>query len=346
MFRKAIAALAASVPVACAADSDSDSVGDVTGTATGGTGASATGVGAGSSTNPAGGAGAAVGGSVMGGTGTSSETGGAFVATGGIAAETGGTGTGGAGSESPEGSVGCGVTDSPPNGTYAIDVDGLSREFNIKLPTTYDPSVPYRLVFAWHWLTGTAERVQGSGYYGLESLSAGTAIFVAGQGLDSNGDGEYGWPDTDGRDVAFARELLDWVRSRYCIDNARIFSTGWSYGGMFSNRLGCVMGDVLRAIAPMSGSGPRGGTCVGRVAAWISHGDRDATVSLASGEASRDYWATSNHCTAETVSTEPSPCVAYQGCDSGFPVHWCVFSGGHTQPSFGSDGIWNFFSQF
>jgi poly(3-hydroxybutyrate) depolymerase len=157
---------------------------------------------------------------------------------------------------------------------------------------------------------------------------------------------EYGWPDSGGRDVAFARALLDWVRTRYCVDNARIFSTGWSYGGMFSNRLGCQMGDVFRAIAPMSGSGPSRTGCVGRVAAWIAHGDQDATVSLSSGQGSRDYWLGVNHCTMTTTSTEPSPCVAYQGCDAGFPVHWCVFPGGHQQPSFGSAAIWNFFSQF
>jgi poly(3-hydroxybutyrate) depolymerase len=238
------------------------------------------------------------------------------------------------------------VTGSAASGTYRIDVNGLEREFNIKLPANYDPKVPYRLVFAWHWLTGTAARVQSAGYYGLESRSAGTTIFAAGQGLDSNGDMEYGWPDSNGRDVAFARALLDWIRTRYCIDNARIFSTGWSYGGMFSNRLGCVMGDVFRAIAPMSGNGPPRSNCVGQVAAWISHGDQDPTVSLSSGQGSRDHWAAANHCTMDTMPTDPSPCVAYQGCDSGFPVHWCVFPGGHTQPSFGSSAIWNFFSQF
>jgi len=238
------------------------------------------------------------------------------------------------------------VTGSPASGTYRIEVGGLEREFNIKLPANYDPSMPYRLIFAWHWLTGTAARVQSAGYYGLESRSAGTTIFAAGQGLDSNGDMEYGWPDTGGRDVAFARALLDWIRTRYCIDSERIFSTGWSYGGMFSNRLGCQMGDVFRAIAPMSGSGPSRSGCVGQVAAWIAHGDTDSTVSLGSGQGSRDYWLGTNHCTMTTMPTEPSPCVAYQGCDAGHPVHWCVFPGGHTQPSFGSAAIWSFFSQF
>ncbi len=292
-------------------------------------------------------------GAFAGGAGTAGTAGADIAAgAGGMGGDSAGVGAGGSagsgattGVGGSAGTVGCGVTGSPGSGTYPIDVDGLEREFNIKLPADYDPSVPYRLIFAWHWLTGTAARVQSAGYYGLESRSAGTTIFVAGQGLDSNGDMEYGWPNTNGRDVAFARALLEWVRTRYCIDSERIFSTGWSYGGMFSNRLGCEMGDVFRAIAPMSGSGPSRSGCVGQVAAWISHGDQDPTVSLGSGEASRDHWAQANHCSTETMPTEPSPCVAYQGCDGGFPVHWCVFPGGHMQPSFGSSAIWDFFSQ-
>jgi hypothetical protein len=46
------------------------------------------------------------------------------------------------------------------------------------------------------------------------------------------------------------------------------------------------------------------------------------------------------------MPTDPSPCVAYQGCDDGYPVTWCEFAGGHSPPSFASAAIWDFFSQF
>ena len=335
----------------------SGTLGGTTGTNAGLGTANATGVGGMGTTDAVGASTTGDGSGTTGGTGASTVGGPATSGT--TATSTSGQteGVGGAGSSSSTASAtttggssaastGCGVAGSPASGTYPLDVNGLSREFNISLPQDYDPNTPYRLVFAWHWLTGTAARVQSAGYYGLASRSAGTTIFVAGQGLDNNGDGEYGWPDSNGRDVAFARALLDWVLTRYCIDQERIFSTGWSYGGMFSNRLGCVMGDVFRAIAPMSGNGPRGGQCVGQVAAWIAHGDQDGTVSLSSGQGSRDYWLNANHCSTESAPTEPGTCVAYQGCDAGLPVHWCQFSGGHTQPSFASEGIWNFFSQF
>jgi poly(3-hydroxybutyrate) depolymerase len=261
---------------------------------------------------------------------------------GGAAGSTAGAG----GGTSPATSAGCDAADWPESGTFMIDVDGLMREYIVKIPDGYDSSKPYKLVFAWHYLGGSAAGIAGGfggGYYGLESQAAGSAIFVAPEGIDA------AWPNSGGRDVAFAQAMVDWMRSSYCIDNTRIFSVGFSYGAIMSNTVGCAMGDVFRAIAPMSGSGPRsfgGGSCKGPVAAWLAHGTNDSTVSFASGEGSRDHWVMANGCDTQTMPTSPSPCVAYQGCDDGYPVTWCEFSGGHTQFSGAGSAIWAFFSQF
>jgi hypothetical protein len=89
-----------------------------------------------------------------------------------------------------------------------------------------------------------------------------------------------------------------------------------------------------------------GAQCVGQVAAWLSHGNMDDVVTFDSGVASRDHWIMTNHCQTTSMPTTPDPCVAYQGCDDGFPVTWCEFAGGHTVPAFASEAIWNFLSQF
>ena len=246
----------------------------------------------------------------------------------------------------PTPTSGCGKA-SGGSGNFTIDVSGTSRAYIVKIPGNYDMNKPYKLVFAWHGATGTAQQIAQSGYYGLETRAANSTIFVAGQGLDA-GQGT-GWPNTNGQDVAFVKAMVDWMRANYCVDNARIFSVGMSYGGIMSNTLGCSMGDVFRAIAPMSGMGPFvfGTTkCVGQTAAWLAHGNADTTVAFDSGIASRDYWRTANHCTANSSPSAPAPCVSYQGCDTGFPVNWCEFDGGHTVPTFAPEGIWNFFSQF
>jgi polyhydroxybutyrate depolymerase len=247
---------------------------------------------------------------------------------------------------------------SPESGSYTIDVDGVTREYIVSLPENYDGAHPYKLVFAWHGRTGTAEQIAGGafggGFYGLKSDARGgdSTIFVAGQGLGTDEDPEdTGWPNTDGRDVAFVRATLDWLGQNYCIDQERIFSIGMSYGGIMSNTLGCEMGDVFRAIAPIASAffGAFGGDaseCAGPVAVWLTHGTADDVLPLENGEEALELWLGQNGCDTTTVPVEPSPCVQYDGCESGYPVHWCVHDGGHIVPDFSADGAWAFFSQF
>jgi poly(3-hydroxybutyrate) depolymerase len=220
------------------------------------------------------------------------------------------------------------------------------REYILDVPTGYDSNHPYRLIFGWHWRGGSADNVAmgqlgGGAYYGLETRSNGSAIFVAPEGLDQ------GWANTGGRDIQFLEAMLARFRSELCIDENRIFSTGFSYGGMMSLAVGCAMGDVFRAIAPMSGaiySGCEDGT--DPVAFWGAHGDNDTVVPLSNGEAGRDEFLQRNGCDTQTTPVDPSPCVTYQGCEAGYPVTWCEFSGGHMAPSFSGQALWDFFSQF
>jgi polyhydroxybutyrate depolymerase len=236
---------------------------------------------------------------------------------------------------------------APMAGNASIDVMGTSRDYILALPQNYDPSKPYKLIFAWHGLGGSAQQV-ASNWYGLQRLAQNSAIFVAGLGLQTTssvGSGA-GWANTNGQDVAFVKALYARLQSQVCFDENRVFSVGMSYGGIMSNTLGCQMGDVFRAIAPMSGSGPSRAMCVGQVAVWQSHGDNDTVVPTASGLASRDSWVKANHCQMQTVAVDPSPCVAYTGCDADSPVTFCEFSGGHTVPPFAAAAIWTFFAQF
>ena len=133
------------------------------------------------------------------------------------------------------------------------------------------------------------------------------------------------------------------------MDEARVFATGHSSGGFFTNALGCQRGDVLRAIAPVSGGGPftfGGDGCTGEVAVWLAHAENDETVPFDSGVDSRDRWLAANGCSETTEPVEPSPCVEYTGCSAGLPVRWCVYQDGHDWPAFGPEGIWGFFSSF
>jgi poly(3-hydroxybutyrate) depolymerase len=216
------------------------------------------------------------------------------------------------------------------------------------------------LIFAWHGGGGTATGVASGNYYGMDTTANanGRAIFIAAQGLESpvNGTPSTGWANPNGRDVTFARALIAWASARLCIDSSRVFSTGHSFGGMFSDTLGCEAPDAFRAVAPMAGRLCRGvdlncslatTNCMQRnVAAWVAHGASDTVVATSFGVEARDYFIALNHCTMTSAPTTPSPCVTYSGCDSGYPVHYCEFNGGHVVPSFAGAGLWAFFSQF
>ena len=314
------------------------------GTTTGGTGPANTG---GTGTGK-GGSGSGKGGSANGkggSSGTAGKAGTGGQATGGGSATGGNSGSGGA--EGASKSAGCGVSDYPMSGTATIDVSGTSREYILKLPANYDPNTPYRLIFGWHWRGGTASNVAsgaigGGTYYGLEKQANGTAIFVAPNGIDN------GWANTGGRDIAFLRAMLAFFNSKLCIEQKRIFSTGFSYGGMMSDAIGCDMADVFRAIAPMSGALYSGCTRSNTqpIAVWMSHGNNDDVVPLADGKAALDVFLKKNGCGTQTTAVTPSPCVSYEGCSAGHPVHYCEFDGGHQSPSFSSTAIWQFFSQF
>jgi poly(3-hydroxybutyrate) depolymerase len=202
---------------------------------------------------------------------------------------------------------------------------------------------PYKLVFAWHWRGGTMDNVVGENYYNMKGLSNGTAIFVAPNRMN----GTDGWTNTNGQDMNFLRSMLTLFKGSLCIDQNRIFSAGWSYGGMMSFAVGRELAGTIRAIAPASGALYTPFTDSGQpTAAWISHGTNDDVVPQSNGIAARDLYISTNRCSNTTVPVSPSGCVEYQNCAAGHPVVWCSFSGGHQTPSYYSSAVWSFFSRF
>jgi polyhydroxybutyrate depolymerase len=277
------------------------------------------------------------------GTGTGGTSGGGGATSAG--GEGGGTTPAGGGE-----SAGCGSanTTSPCSAkgtTCSLDVGGTSRTYYVQLPSSYSSSKPYPVIFQFHPWGGSAD--QALTMYQLNSKIP-DAIYVTPQGLQA-GTGGAGWANTNGQDIAFTKAMLADVQSKYCVDNARIFSTGFSYGGMMSFAIGCEMSDVFRAIAPMSGSLYSDFNCKGtgpHIAMWGSHGLSDTVVPIEDGRAARDKILQENHCGTTTTPVDPSPCVKYQGCDPGYDVTWCEWDGPHGIPSFGSSAIAAFFKQF
>ena len=212
------------------------------------------------------------------------------------------------------------------------------------MPENYNPATQYKLIFGFHWRGANAIDIENNDYYGLRDKANNTAIFVS---PDSFGDG---WTNSQGVDIDFTLALVNYIKAEACVDESRIFSLGFSYGGMMSFAVGCALGDTFRAIAPFAGaliSGCEDGTAP--VAMWGSHGysnGGDGVVAIANGRQGRDTFLERNGCSDQTVPVEPDECVAYQGCMAGYPVTWCEWDGGHSTPPFATDAVWDFFSQF
>ena len=303
------------------------------------------------------------GGTTSGGAGTAGGSGGAggtSPTTGGSAGEAGTPGTGGdagssnGGSAGSGGSAGGGGTPSagcragatPMSGRFMIDVSGAMREYIVKLPDGYDPMRPYRLVFAFHGGMYDAQSVHdggppGSGpYYGIEAEAGGSTIFVAPQALSGS------WTNQDGRDIAYVNAMVARFKADLCVDESRIFATGFSFGGVMTLAIGCAGGGVFRAIAPMSAN--IRGTCDtdDPIAYFSTHGTDDTTITPTQGAAARDEFVTKNGCSMTTMPAGREGCVNYEGCDAGAPVTWCTFTGVHQPAPYAGEAIWDFFGQF
>jgi poly(3-hydroxybutyrate) depolymerase len=256
-----------------------------------------------------------------------------------------GAGTGGsAGGASPGGTAGCGLAPPSAGSGKTVSVNGVNRSYVLWLPSGYDRNRAHSLVLAFHGAGSSGSQAQL--YFGVQQASSGQAIVVYPDAITRSGTRQWGYSGASAaEDIAFVDALLAQLRATLCIDTTRIFATGHSSGGFFSNNLGCARGNVLRAIAPVAGGGPYVSCDGGPVAAWVMAASNDAIVPSSSGQSSRDHWLRANHCGTTSQPVGPGACVAYQGCDDGHPVRWCLeATGGHNWPSYGGAAIWSFFS--
>ncbi len=262
------------------------------------------------------------------------------------------------------------VASLQPNINSSIAVGNKTRQYILKLPDNYDNKHPYKLIFAFLPLYGSASLVANGGtglaaYYGLPPLANNSAIFVSPNGQPEPPGGKFagvmGWKNQDGEDILFIDAMLKTLLDDLCIDTDHIYSTGFRYGGAISYAIACARAKVFRAVGVLSGgtmSGCEGGSPKDPIAYYEQHGTHDQVLNISMARGMRDNMIKLNGC--KPVSPEPTPPsgghtkVAYEGCKSQYPLTWTVFDGDHT-PSFKDNGstssfspnlLWEFFSQF
>ncbi len=331
----------------------------------GGTGAGTAGSSSGASGAGVGGAGA-TGGSV-GGAAAEAGVGGSGAGISGAAGVAGASGDGGVGGVGVGGGPGdcAGKPGAPGLSNRQVNAGGLPRTFLVHVPSNLDPNSAAPVVFAHHGFTMSGEIMRTltdfqkvadeNGFVVVLPDGAGTT-WNAGVGVC--GAGALGSGSSD--DFAFVEAMLGSVEADQCVDRKRVFTTGFSMGGYFSNHIACKRPDLVRGVAPHSGGGPPAGCLPGPKPVMIVHGTADALITFNCGTQSRDHWVQHNGCSADfdAKPVQGGTCEWSRNCPPGGQVVLCRLDGmghgwaGHVGGIYGGGTqfedatrlVWSFFA--
>ena len=259
--------------------------------------------------------------------------------------------------------VGGGFNSAPASGVRTITVGGLSRQFILHVPASFDFNSATPLLLDYHGIFGSGSGQMGSSGYKAVADQEGFLVAYP-DGVDQAWNvGPCCTLSRSVDDVALARAIVEKVKAEAYIDTSRIYASGFSMGGGMSHYLACHAADLFAAVAPnafdlLEENSP---TCAPSrpIPVFITRGTADnvvpynggasnppnglATIHFLGAQASQARWAELNNCTA-TVSTINS-CSMHTQCDDGVEVGLCTVQGGGHAAGDAQKG-WNFLKRF
>jgi polyhydroxybutyrate depolymerase len=237
--------------------------------------------------------------------------------------------------------------DTGENLARTIDVGGVRRNYILHVPKSARPHKPVPVLLDFHgWGHSAAGVWRVSQFKPLAERDAFITVYPDGMPVALRpGESRPGWElgvVEGNRDLAFTKAILDRLESDFCIDRARVYSTGFSNGAFFSHILGCVLSDRIAAIAPVSGGHITVPCKPDRpVPVLIYHGIHDELISIDRARAARDTWVKIDDCGAAAKDS----CERY-ACAGGTEVRYCEVAVGHTWPPQATGEIWNFLRRY
>ncbi|MGE5670939.1 MAG: hypothetical protein ACM31E_05805 [Fibrobacterota bacterium] len=263
-------------------------------------------------------------------------------------------------------SVGCGKSLSDlKTGQYSITVAGTSRKYLVVVPDNYKADKPYKLLFGMHCMNGNMDQVKNDGFYRLQQFDKDkNFIWIAPEGTKTSMSSVCNncdlWKSeaNDNSDHVLFDALLNLAKEKLCIDTARVFSVGFSFGAMFSYSLSTNHQQQLRAVVTYAPANYNIYLPTNKhepVAYMQTTGLSDGTCPWDQGGRGGKYCvighAKDNGCTnSETVDTWTSgeyKAHDFKGCKEGYPVKIVTFNGGHScDMSWAPKMTWDFINQF
>ena len=259
--------------------------------------------------------------------------------------------------------------------SQTIQHDGLTREYSIYVPASYDGITNFPLLFNLHGGGGTNSAWQVTSDMRPIADTADFILVYPQARPDPSDGNSFNWiPKVPGTfdDVPFFSSLIDTIASNYQVDQNKIYACGYSLGGDMTFELGCKLNNRIAAIAPVARTmqanpnsfcspvHPTGVlTILGTddlVSSYngIVFGGIEYYISAAE---THNYWATHNNCVTTATMNTVSPSVerytwsTTSGC--AYVEELKVIGGGHDWPgSFGNmtidanTEIWQFVSRY
>ena len=256
-----------------------------------------------------------------------------------------------------------------------IQYDGLTREYSIYVPASYDGTTSFPLLFNFHGGGGDiASQIAIADMSPIADTENFIVVYPQARQDPSDGN-SFNWiPKVPGTfdDVPFISSLIDTIAINYEIDQNRIYACGYSLGGDMSFELACKLNSRIAAIAPVARTmqanpdsfcfpeHPTG------VLTILGTDDNNSPYNgitylgieyYLSAAATHSYWANHNNCDVNPTMSTVSPSVerytwsTTSGCS--YVEELKVIGGGHDWPgSFGnmtidaSEEIWQFVSRY
>lgn len=194
-------------------------------------------------------------------------------------------------------------------------------------------------------------------FTGFDEIAEAKGFAVAyPDGVDGHWNDGRGLSSAD--DVGFVRALIDDVKHSYSIDPARVYASGISNGGFFSQKLACDLADEIAAVASVAATMPEPlmATChpARPISVMFIQGTKDPIVKIDGGVVgpghgrnisladSVHFWVEHNQTSAkpqsselprhDTNGTSVRRDVYAAGKQGGDVIVYTISGGGHTWP--------------
>lgn len=136
-----------------------------------------------------------------------------------------------------------------------IDIDGVKRDYYLYKPAN-NANSPLPLVIACHGGGGNAKRMDRAtgGISALADQKGFIVVYPQGLGKRWNDGRTVGLSNS--KDIEFISKLIDTLVESNLVDRKRVYSTGISNGGFFSQYLAKRLPDKIAAVASVAASLP------------------------------------------------------------------------------------------